>query len=62
MIEFHFFRGVVGSRVVSIQDTLDRINRLPRTPIAHIPVPEYAAALPGEYRRAFINGWRACEF
>ena len=62
MIKFHFFRGMVGARVVSIQDTLDRLNRLPRTPIAHIPVPEYAAALPGEYRRAFINGWRACEF
>ena len=50
--DFKFFN--TGSNVIPQP-------RLPRTPIAHIPVPPYTATV-SEYRRAFINGWRACEF
>ena len=49
MAQFKFFQGV------------NRERRFTRTPIAHIPVPTYTASV-NEYRRAFINGWRACEF
>ena len=53
---FRFFRGILRkARVVQLR------HRLTRTPIAHIPVPPHTATI-SEYRRAFINGWRACEF
>jgi hypothetical protein len=50
--DFKFFN--TGSNVIPQP-------RLPRTPIAHIPVPPYTNSV-NEYRRAFINGWRAYEF
>ena len=50
--DFKFFN--TGSNVIPQP-------RLPRTPIAHIPVPPYTDSV-NEYRRAFINGWRAYEF
>jgi hypothetical protein len=53
---FRFFKGILRkARVVQLR------HRLSRTPIAHIPVPPYTATV-SEYRRAFINGWRSCEF
>jgi len=53
---FRFFRGILRkARVVQLR------HRLTRTPIAHIPVPPHTATI-SEYRRAFINGWRSCEF
>jgi hypothetical protein len=55
VFKFNFFRGLVGPRKIILR------HRLSRTPIAHIPVPSFTATV-SEYRRAFINGWRACEF
>jgi hypothetical protein len=56
MHSFKFFKGILSkSRVVRLR------HRLSRTPITNIPVPIYTASV-NEYRRAFINGWRACEF
>jgi hypothetical protein len=50
--DFKFFE--TGSNVIPQP-------RLPRTPIAHIRVPPFTHS-EYEYRRAFINGWRAYEF
>ena len=56
MHSFKFFKGILSkARVVRLR------HRLSRTPITNIPVPTYTASV-NEYRRAFINGWRACEF
>lgn len=53
---FRFFRGILRKvKLVQLR------NRFTRTPIAHIPVPPHTATI-SEYRRAFINGWRSCEF
>lgn len=55
LFKFNFFRGLIGPRKIRLR------HRLSRTPIAHIPVPSDTETI-SEYRRAFINGWRACEF
>jgi hypothetical protein len=53
---FTFFRGITKKSRV---DTIITNNRLTRTPVRQIPIPEEWNT--PEFHRIFIQGWRACE-
>ena len=53
---FTFFHGITKKSRVS---TIITNNRLSRTPVRQIPIPEEWNT--PEFNRIFIQGWRACE-
>jgi hypothetical protein len=55
--KFRFFRGIVSARIVSIDGALERLTR---TPVSHIPIPDTLTTL--VEIQQFRAGWRSCEF